>query len=545
MCRSSEDALVGVTTRRRNRRTRRPEDRPPPGRERRGGDARRRARTRSRGLAPVRMSGAEVSVKTIPATTAAKITKTTSAARGDGHPAVTRTKRSSIHAPGRVLRGPVPVTVAACVGAAGVRPVVARVRVVCASRRVAVACCVGAAAFGIRCRPRWGCCARTGVVAARVAVQPLPPLVARRRWDCCRPRWGCCRPRRRCRCRLRRAAGVGIVAARVRVVAARVAISVAVAASLAPPALGLLPLAFGCCRRRCCCRCRSIPVAVSVRGTGARLRRRGRVRGASVAGRGSLATGEPSGSAGGGGSTGSVGVAGCWGFGSGRRGGGGEEGVGAGQAAQAERGPARMIEARWVLSVTRGPSPRGAVSAGGGDGSATTIDPFDPASLSGFLVARSLPSGRAPAARGREAEPAGRQLLAKARRCGCPERREPRCSERSRHCCSGHRPHLGAEAVPVGRGRSTVRRERRRRGQARRLESRQEPRSHRGLCGCVPPDLHVRKPQLLQPPVLQPPVPSNIGVLGSEGVPHRGSSATQDAKGRHHKPVPWGPRRRV
>ena len=65
--------------------------------------------------------------------------------------------------------------------------------------------------------------------------------------------------------------------------------------------------------------------------------------------------------------------------------------------------------------------------------------------------------GRAPAARGREAEPAGRQPLAKARTCGCPERREPRCSERSRRCCSGHRPHLGAEADPAGPGRSTAR----------------------------------------------------------------------------------------
>ena len=38
-------------------------------------------------------------------------------------------------------------------------------------------------------------------------------------------------------------------------------------------------------------------------------------------------------------------------------------------------------------------------------------------------------------------------------------------------------------------------RERRRRGQARRLESRQEPRSHRGLCGGLPPIRHVCQPQ--------------------------------------------------
>lgn len=42
-------------------------------------------------------------------------------------------------------------------------------------------------------------------------------------------------------------------------------------------------------------------------------------------------------------------------------------------------------------------------------------------------------------------------------------------------------------------------RERRRRRQARRLESRQEPRSHRGLCRCLPPILHVRQPQVLPP----------------------------------------------
>lgn len=66
-------------------------------------------------------------------------------------------------------------------------------------------------------------------------------------------------------------------------------------------------------------------------------------------------------------------------------------------------------------------------------------------------------AGRGPGARGREAEPAGRRSQSKARTCGCPERREPRCSERSRRCCSGRRPHLGAEAIPAGRGRSTAR----------------------------------------------------------------------------------------
>jgi hypothetical protein len=55
------------------------------------------------------------------------------------------------------------------------------------------------------------------------------------------------------------------------------------------------------------------------------------------------------------------------------------------------------------------------------------------------------------------------------------EQRQPRQSEADpQHCC-----------------------ERRRRGQARRLKSRQEPRSHRGPCRCLPQILHVRQPQVL------------------------------------------------
>jgi hypothetical protein len=54
-------------------------------------------------------------------------------------------------------------------------------------------------------------------------------------------------------------------------------------------------------------------------------------------------------------------------------------------------------------------------------------------------------------------------------------------------------------------------RERRRRGNSRRLERRQEPRSQRGPCGCVPPILHLRQPQYLSP---------NIGARRPAGVPH-------------------------
>jgi hypothetical protein len=58
--------------------------------------------------------------------------------------------------------------------------------------------------------------------------------------------------------------------------------------------------------------------------------------------------------------------------------------------------------------------------------------------------------------------------------------------------------------------------ERRRRGQARRLEGRQKPRSRRGPCRCSPQILHVRQPQILQPQVLV----QTSAISGPKGVPH-------------------------
>jgi hypothetical protein len=125
--------------------------------------------------------------------------------------------------------------------------------------------------------------------------------------------------------------------------------------------------------------------------------------------------------------------------------------------------------------------------------------------------------GLAPAARGREAEPAGLQSPAKTRTCGCPERRGPRCSERSRRCCSGHRPHLGAEAVQAGPGRSTAR--------SRTSPSRPGPPTRKST-GASKPSRAVwgfaayspcPPTAVLQPQVL---VPQPSAMSGPEGVPH-------------------------
>jgi hypothetical protein len=71
-------------------------------------------------------------------------------------------------------------------------------------------------------------------------------------------------------------------------------------------------------------------------------------------------------------------------------------------------------------------------------------------------------------------------------------------------------------------------RERRRRGQARRLESRQEPRSHRGLCGGLPPILHVRQPQYSNRRYLSL---NHRRCLAPRASPIRGSRVTQVREG--------------
>ena len=154
--------------------------------------------------------------------------------------------------------------------------------------------------------------------------------------------------------------------------------------------------------------------------------------------------------------------------------------------------------------------------------------------------------GWAPGARGREAEPAGRRSRSKARTFGCPERRGPRCSERSRRCCSGHRPHLGAEAAPAGPGRSTA--------GSQTSPSRPGPPT-RTSTGAWQPARAVwvcaaysSCPQtaVLQPPVLQPPVlVKHRRSAARRASPIRGSRVTQVREGPTPKPVPRGPRRRV
>src|SRR5258705_3362089 len=120
-------------------------------------------------------------------------------------------------------------------------------------------------------------------------------------------------------------------------------------------------------------------------------------------------------------------------------------------------------------------------------------------------------AGRAPAARATEGEPAGRRSRSKARTYGCPERRELRCSERSRHCCSG-RPRLGAAADPAERGRSTA--------HSRTSPSRPGPPTRRSTGASKPPrTLPVFAADSPCPPTagtaLQP-----SAILGADGVPH-------------------------
>ena len=210
-----------------------------------------------------------------------------------------------------------------------------------------------------------------------------------------------------------------------------------------------------------------------------------------------------------------------WGFGSGCRGRRrrGSGGCGAGGAGGA--GAGREAEARWVLSMTRGPLSWTRPVQAARSGARRPSMPSNGASASsGSWWRVPCRAGRAPAARAREAEPAGRQTPAMARTCGCPERRERRCSERSRRCCLAAAHARKQGQARQGQADPQHARERRRRGQARRLECRQEPRSHRGPCGCLPPILHVRKPQYSNRRYSNRRYSSTSAIRGSEGVPH-------------------------
>jgi len=78
--------------------------------------------------------------------------------------------------------------------------------------------------------------------------------------------------------------------------------------------------------------------------------------------------------------------------------------------------------------------------------------------------------------------------------------------------------------------------ERCRRGKSSRLESRQEPRGHRGPCRCSPLVLHVRQPQLLA---------LNIDHLPLGGrPPSEGAGLRRTARGKRHNPLSPGSRRR-
>ena len=155
--------------------------------------------------------------------------------------------------------------------------------------------------------------------------------------------------------------------------------------------------------------------------------------------------------------------------------------------------------------------------------------------------------GLALAARGREAEPAGLQSPAKTRTCGCPEGREPRCSERSRRCCSGYHPHLGAEAAPAGPGRSTTRSRMSpsRRGPSTRTSTRAWKPS-RAVWVCA---AYSSCPQTAVTPTAGTPTAGTCqasAIRGPEGVPHPREQGHAGPGGAdHHKPVPRGPRRRA
>jgi hypothetical protein len=155
--------------------------------------------------------------------------------------------------------------------------------------------------------------------------------------------------------------------------------------------------------------------------------------------------------------------------------------------------------------------------------------------------------GRARAARGREAEPAGRRSRSKARTYDCPERRGPRCSERSRRCCFGHRPHLGAEAAPAGPGRSTAR--------SRTSPSRPGPPTRtstgawqpsRAVWVCAAYSSYPQNRSYSNRRYSNRRYLPSIGDPRPGGrPPSEGAGSRRSGKGSHHKPVPRGPRRRV
>jgi hypothetical protein len=143
-----------------------------------------------------------------------------------------------------------------------------------------------------------------------------------------------------------------------------------------------------------------------------------------------------------------------------------------------------------------------------------------------------------PGAVGREAEPDDLRRRSTARRYGCPGPRGRRCSGRSRHCCSGRRLRLGAEAVPAVRGRPTAR--------SRTSPSRQVPPTRRST-GASKPSRAVWEFAAYSPCAANRSTCLQISaILGSEGVPHpREQDYARPVRAPHHNPVPRGPRRRV
>ena len=147
----------------------------------------------------------------------------------------------------------------------------------------------------------------------------------------------------------------------------------------------------------------------------------------------------------------------------------------------------------------------------------------------------SSQADRASEATGREAAPGGPRPQTTPRRCGCPERRELRCSERLRRWSSGHRRHLGAEVDRVERGRPTAR--------SRTSPSRQVPPTRKST-GASKPSRAVwvfaacspsRQPQVLAP---------NIDRHRLGGRPSsEGAGPRRTAKGRRQNPLPGCPRR--
>jgi hypothetical protein len=155
--------------------------------------------------------------------------------------------------------------------------------------------------------------------------------------------------------------------------------------------------------------------------------------------------------------------------------------------------------------------------------------------------------GRAPAARGREAWPAGPKSPAKAQTCGCPERRGQRCSERSRRWCSGRHPHPGAGAARAGPGRSTAR--------SQTLPSQPGPPTRKSTEVLKPARAvwvcaaYSSCPQTAVTPTAGTPTAGTCqasAIRGSEGVPHpREQGYADPGRAGTTKPVPRGPRRRV